>query len=75
MSGDLVGRKVEWVEDLRPMPDACMGDGGACFDTSLIVRKKGTVVGVSRSVFGKWVALIAFDEGFIEIDFDRLVAL
>ncbi len=75
-SSSLVGRRVEWTADMRPTPETCMGYEEACWDMSLVVKRTGTIVSLSRSIFGAWKCLIETDGGFqsgsIEMDVREL---
>lgn len=78
-SPSMVGRRVEWTEDMRPMPGQWPGDDEAdspCWDMNLVQRRTGTIVAISRTIFGAWKCLIETDGGFhsgpIEIDIREL---
>lgn len=56
---NLIGAVVEWTEDNRPMPDhsSLIGED-ACFDTSLIITRRGTVMAIAANK-GAWKVLVS----------------
>lgn len=67
------GDIVEWTKDYRPYPDHLpKAYEEAAWDMSLVVKERGTLIKISRTFWGRWVALVEFKNQFKEIDVDQL---
>ncbi len=65
---NILGAKVTWKEDHRPMPDTTpglRGNNDPAWNLDLILEKEGILLGIERTVFGRLLAVVVVEGGKI----------